>query len=39
LLGYRFAPRLRDLKDRRLYAFRGQDVPETLVGRHEKVDP
>jgi TnpA family transposase len=32
LLGYRFAPRLRDLKDRRLYAFRGQDVPETLAG-------
>ena len=31
-LGYRFAPRLRDLKDRRLYAFRGQDVPEALAG-------
>ena len=32
LLGFRFAPRLRDLKDRRLYAFRGQAVPEVLAG-------
>ena len=31
LLGFRFAPRLRDLKDRRLYAFRGQAVPEVLT--------
>ena len=30
LLGYRFAPRQRDLKDRKLYAFRGQAVPEAL---------
>jgi len=29
-LGLRFAPRLRDLKDRRLYAFRGMDVPGAL---------
>ena len=32
LLGFRFAPRLRDLKDRRLYAFRGQAVPDVLTG-------
>jgi TnpA family transposase len=32
LLGYRFAPRLRDLKDRRLYGFRGQDMPAALAG-------
>jgi TnpA family transposase len=32
LLGYRFAPRLRDLKDRKFYAFRGQAVPEALSG-------
>jgi len=32
LLGFRFAPRLRDLKDRRLYAFRDQAVPEVLAG-------
>jgi TnpA family transposase len=32
LLGFRFAPRLRDLKDRRLYVFRGQAVPEVLAG-------
>lgn len=32
LLGFRFAPRLRDLKDRRLYAFRGQAVPDILAG-------
>jgi TnpA family transposase len=32
LLGFRFAPRLRDLKDRRLYVFRGQAVPEVLTG-------
>ena len=31
LLGFRFAPRLRDLKDRRLYAFRGQAVPDLLA--------
>ncbi len=30
LLGYRFAPRLRDLKDRKLYAFRGQAIPDAL---------
>lgn len=28
--GYRFAPRLRDLKDRTLYAFRGQAIPDAL---------
>jgi TnpA family transposase len=27
LLGFRFAPRIRDLKDRRLYLFRGQSAP------------
>jgi TnpA family transposase len=32
MLGFRFAPRLRDLKDRRLYAFRGQAVPDLLAG-------
>jgi TnpA family transposase len=32
LLGIRFAPRLRDLKDRRLYAFRGMAVPEVFSG-------
>lgn len=32
MLGFRFAPRLRDLKDRRLYAFRGQAVPDPLAG-------
>jgi TnpA family transposase len=32
LLGIRFAPRLRDLKDRRLHAFRGMAVPEILAG-------
>ena len=32
LLGFRFAPRLRDLRDRRLYVFRGQAVPEVLAG-------
>lgn len=32
LLGIRFAPRLRDLKDRRLYAFRGMAVPEAFSG-------
>ncbi len=32
LLGFRFAPRLRDLKDLRLYAFRGQALPEVLAG-------
>ena len=32
LLGFRFAPRLRDLKDRRLYAFHGQAVPDVLAG-------
>ena len=32
LLGIRFAPRLRDLKDRRLYAFRGTAVPDLLAG-------
>ncbi len=31
MLGFRFAPRLRDLKDRKLYAFRGQAVPELLA--------
>jgi hypothetical protein len=31
LLGFRFAPRLRDLEDRRLYAFRGQKVPDVLT--------
>ena len=30
LLEYRFAPRLRDLKDRKLYAFRGQAIPDAL---------
>jgi len=28
----RFAPRLRDLKDGKLYAFRGQAVPDVLAG-------
>jgi TnpA family transposase len=35
LLGFRFAPRLRDLKDRRLYVLPGQEVPavlQTFVG-------
>jgi len=32
LLGFRFAPRLRDLKDRWLYAFRGMAVPEVFAG-------
>jgi TnpA family transposase len=32
LLGIRFAPRLRDLKDRRIYAFRGMAVPEVFSG-------
>ncbi|NOG74063.1 Tn3 family transposase [Roseicella sp. DB1501] len=32
LLGIRFAPRLRDLKDRRLYTFRGMAVPEAFSG-------
>ena len=32
LLGFRFAPRLRDLKERRLYAFRGMAVPEAFAG-------
>lgn len=32
LLGYRFAPRLRGPKDRKLYAFRGQAVPDALGG-------
>ena len=32
MLGFRFAPRLRDLKDRRLYTFRGQAVPDLLAG-------
>lgn len=32
LLGIRFAPRLRDLKDRRLYALRGMAVPEVFGG-------
>jgi TnpA family transposase len=32
LLGIRFAPRLRDLKDRRFYAFRGMAVPEAFAG-------
>jgi TnpA family transposase len=31
MLGFRFAPRLRDLKDRRLHVFRGQAVPELLT--------
>jgi TnpA family transposase len=30
LLGFRFAPRLRDLKDRRLYVLPGQEVPAVL---------
>lgn len=30
LLGFRFAPRLRDLKDRRLYVLPGQEVPAPL---------
>jgi TnpA family transposase len=41
LLGYRFAPRLRDLKDRKLYAFRGQAIPDALgamVGGTINVD-
>ncbi len=32
LLGFHFAPRLRDLKDRRLYAFRGVAVPGVFAG-------
>lgn len=32
LLGYRFRPRLRDLKDCKLYAFRRQAVPDALAG-------
>jgi Tn3 transposase DDE domain len=31
LLGFRFAPRLRELKDRRLYAFHGQKVPAVFT--------
>jgi TnpA family transposase len=41
LRGYRFAPRLRDLKDRKLYAFRGQVIPDALsmmVGGTVDVD-
>jgi TnpA family transposase len=30
LLGFRFAPRLRDFKDRRLYTLPGQEVPAIL---------
>jgi TnpA family transposase len=30
LLGFRFAPRIRDLKDRRLYLFSGDDAPAAL---------
>ena len=30
LLGFRFAPRLRDIKDRRLYVLPGQEVPAVL---------
>lgn len=30
LLGFRFAPRFRDLKDRRLYLFPGDEAPPTL---------
>ena len=32
VLGFRFAPRLRDLKDRRLCTFRSQAVPDPLAG-------
>ena len=32
LLGFRFAPRLRDLENRRLSAFRGQAVLDVLAG-------
>ncbi len=31
LFGFRFAPRIRDLKDRRLYLFAGQDAPPILA--------
>jgi TnpA family transposase len=30
LLGFRYAPRIRDLKDRRLYLFPGDEAPESL---------
>ena len=32
MLGFGFAPRLRDLKDRRLYGFCGHAVPNLLTG-------
>jgi TnpA family transposase len=31
LLGFRFAPRIRDLKDKRLYTIAGMDIPSRLV--------
>jgi TnpA family transposase len=30
LLGFRFAPRIRDLKDKRLYTIIGMDIPTAL---------
>ena len=41
LLGFRFAPRIRDLKDRRLYLFPGDDAPpafQPLIGGAVDVD-
>ena len=34
LLGFRFAPRLRDIKDRRLYVLPGQAVPASAAAAH-----
>ncbi|MBV8105740.1 MAG: Tn3 family transposase [Hyphomicrobiales bacterium] len=33
LFGFRFAPRIRDVKDRQLYLFAGQDARSTLAPR------
>jgi TnpA family transposase len=41
VFGFRFAPRIRDLKDRRLYLFLGQDAPpilDPLVGGYVDHD-
>lgn len=42
LLGFRFAPRIRDLKDRRLYLLPGREAPavlQPLIGGTIDVDP
>jgi TnpA family transposase len=31
LLGFRFAPRIRDIKDKRLYTITGMDIPQVLA--------